>query len=89
MTQTRFQGAISGGVLAAQSFHGGPANWVFAAQTSGWDWLLQLRLDGSGAYTSTPVTAQFQQQGHCDATSCEGCPDLATNRLCQVPRPSP
>ena len=23
-------------------------------------------------------------QGHCDATSCEGCKDLATNRLCQA-----
>ena len=98
LSSVPFQGGLGSSVLAAQRLQDA---WAFAAQTSGWDWLLQVRFDGSGVFSSTSVTATMQQQvlflflfckraadharqGHCDATSCEGCKDLATNRLCQA-----
>jgi len=78
-----FQGTLSNAVLSARSMH---PTWILAVQQTGWAWLMQLRLDGSltGVYASVPVTTTLQQAGHCDAMSCEGCPDLATNRLCHA-----
>ena len=59
--QFSFQGALSGTITSDRSMH---SSWVFAVQQSGWDWLLQLRLDGSytGVYSSVPVSARMQQQ---------------------------
>ena len=78
-----FQGSLNNAVLCARSMH---KTWVLAVQQTGWAWLLQLRMDGSytQVYASTPVTATMQQAGNCDSVSCEGCPDLATNRLCHA-----
>ena len=83
LSRVPFAGKLANMVVAAKSLH---TSWVFAASQNGWDWLLQLRLEGTftNVYSSTPVTARMSQQGHCDAISCEGCSDLATNRLCQA-----
>lgn len=83
MSEITFKGLLEGAVLADRSLH---ASWVFAASNSGWNWLLQLRLDGTftSVYSSTPVTANLQARGNCDAMSCEGCPNLVTNRLCHA-----
>lgn len=83
LSKFSFQGTLTNAILCARSIH---PTWVLAVQQVGWAWLLQLRLDGAytGVYASVPVTTSLQQQGHCDAMSCEGCPDLATNRLCHA-----
>jgi len=83
LSKFSFQGSLTNAVLSARSMH---PTWILAVQQTGWAWLLQLRLDGSytGVYGSTPVTSTMEQSGHCDALSCEGCPDLATNRLCHA-----
>ena len=76
-----FQAGLRGAVLTCQSLSSGR---IFVVSPKGWDWLQQLRVDGEAvqAYNSVPVVATLQMRGHCDAESCEGCPDLATHRLC-------
>ena len=83
LSKISFQGSLNNAVLCARSLQ---KTWVLAVQQTGWSWLLQLRLDGSftQVYASTPVTATLQQAGHCDSISCEGCPNLETNRLCHA-----
>jgi len=61
-----FQGGLGSSVVAAQRLQDA---WALAAKTSGWDWLLQIRFDGSGIFSSTTVTAAFQQQV-CLVDSC-------------------
>ena len=83
LTRFSFQGTLGTAILSSRSLH---PTWVLAVQETGWAWLLQLRLDGSytGVYGSVPVTTTLQQEGHCDSISCEGCPDLAANRVCHA-----
>lgn len=83
LTKFNFQGALTNAVVSSRSMH---LSWVLCVQQTGWAWLFQLRLDGSftAVYASTPVTATMQQTGHCDSVSCEGCRDLATNRVCHA-----
>lgn len=59
--QFSFQGALSGALVSDRSMH---TSWVFCVQPSGWDWLQNLRLDGSftGVYPSIPVPASMQQK---------------------------
>jgi len=56
-----FQSQLSGCILAAESLS--PTS-VFAASQAGWNWLLQVRLDGSATQvrSSTPVTTTLKQQ---------------------------
>lgn len=61
LSQVPFAGKLANAAVAARSLH---TSWAFATSQSGWDWLLQLRLEGSftDVYASTPVTATMQQQ---------------------------
>ena len=83
LSQISFQGGLAGTVLADRSLR--PSS-LFAVTPSGWNWLVQLRLQGTATavYASTPVTTNMNQHGHCDSVSCEGCPSLSTNRLCHA-----
>ena len=56
-----FQSQLSGCVLAAASLS---SNRVFAVSQTGWNWLLQVRLDGSATRVraSTPVITTLKQQ---------------------------
>lgn len=83
LSRFSFQGELSNAIVSARSMH---PSWVLVAQQHGWAWLLQLRLDGSftGVFASVPVTTTLQQAGRCDSVSCEGCPNLATNRVCHA-----
>ena len=83
LTRFSFQGSLGTAILSSRSLH---TTWILAVQQTGWSWLLQVRLDGSftGVFASVPVTTTLQREGHCDSISCEGCPDLAANRLCHA-----
>lgn len=75
--------AVEGQLLSAYSLTG---TYVLAVGRSGWDWLWQLRVQGSavtGVYQSAQVSAVVQgRHGRCDGVGCEGCPNLLLNRLC-------
>jgi len=73
---------IRGLVVSSLSF---TSSYVFAVSQEGWNWLSQVRVDGAlGVFQSTQTNVRMTVQGSCDEKSCEGCPDLLTNRLCQA-----
>ena len=80
-TGMSFQYSISRYVFASNSLG---SDHVFAVAPNGWNWLSQVRLAGpaTAAYNSIPASTLLQTEGRCDAQSCSGCPDVATQRLC-------
>lgn len=74
--------AINGLVVSSFSLS---STYIFAVSQEGWNWLSQVRIDGAlGVFQSTQTNVKMRVQGSCDEKSCEGCPDLLTNRLCQA-----
>jgi hypothetical protein len=69
--------------------HATTGPYVFAASRSGWDWLKQIRfnLNYEGidkVKNSVSVPMQLTPQGNCNEQSCEGCPSVLVQRLCQA-----
>jgi len=63
--------------------------YLFAVVPTGWDWLRQVRFSTTGlaldgVKASTPVKVNVTTQARCDERSCEGCPSLYVQRICQA-----
>lgn len=76
---TNYVSTLSNHIMAS---HSANPSYIFAVTQQGWDWLKQVRLDGTGALNSVPITTTLLITGNCDELSCEGCPDALTQRLC-------